>query len=148
MVANGNKAGAPFQYAESLFATLAVVKSMAGLPGNMGGDCVREAFLSVLDDVEKGKADPRDLLTYTFKILCDLREMEKVNLNKLAGLDADGALKILRRYFKCGNRTLIEVDLKPERNKSIFYMWESRSVFSSLPSFGAMNIAPTSFIPL
>ena len=30
-VANRNKAGAPFQYAESLFATLAVVKSMTGL---------------------------------------------------------------------------------------------------------------------
>ena len=30
--ANRNKAGAPFQYAESLFAALAVVKSMTGLP--------------------------------------------------------------------------------------------------------------------
>ena len=30
--ANKNKVGAPFQYAESLFATLAVVKSMTGLP--------------------------------------------------------------------------------------------------------------------
>ena len=29
--ANRNKVGAPFQYAESLFATLAVVKSMTGL---------------------------------------------------------------------------------------------------------------------
>ena len=29
---NRNKVGAPFQYAESLFATLAVVKSMPGLP--------------------------------------------------------------------------------------------------------------------
>ena len=127
---------------------IAVVKSRTGLPGNMGGDCVREAFLSVLDDVEKGKADPRYLLTYTPKILCDLCEIEKVRLNKLAGLNADGVLKILRRYFKCGNRTLIEVDLKPEHNKSIFYMWESRLVFSLLPSFGVMNIAPTSFIPL
>ena len=32
MSANRNKAGAPFQYAESPFATLAVVKSMTGLP--------------------------------------------------------------------------------------------------------------------
>ena len=32
MVANRNKVGAPFQYAESLFAVLAVVKSMTGLP--------------------------------------------------------------------------------------------------------------------
>ena len=31
-VANRNKVGAPFQYAESLFAALAVVKSMTGLP--------------------------------------------------------------------------------------------------------------------
>ena len=30
--ANRNKVGAPFQYAESLFAALAVVKSMTGLP--------------------------------------------------------------------------------------------------------------------
>ena len=30
--ANRNKTGAPFQYAESLFAALAVVKSMTGLP--------------------------------------------------------------------------------------------------------------------
>ena len=29
--ANRNKVGAPFRYAESLFAALAVVKSMAGL---------------------------------------------------------------------------------------------------------------------
>ena len=114
----------------------------------MGGDCVRESFLSVLDDVEKGKADPRYLLTYTLKILCDLCEIEEVRSNKLAGLNAAGALKTLRRHFKCGNRTLIEVDLKPEHNKSIFYMWESRLVFSLLPSFGVMNIAPTSFIPL
>ena len=32
MAANRNKAGAPFQYAESLFAALAAVKSMTGLP--------------------------------------------------------------------------------------------------------------------
>ncbi len=32
MSANRNKVGAPFQYAESLFAALAVVKSMTGLP--------------------------------------------------------------------------------------------------------------------
>ena len=32
MVANRNKVGAPFQYAESLFAALAAVKSMTGLP--------------------------------------------------------------------------------------------------------------------
>ena len=32
MAANRNKVGAPFQYAESLFAALAAVKSMAGLP--------------------------------------------------------------------------------------------------------------------
>ena len=32
MVANRNKVGAPFQYAESLFAVLAAVKSMTGLP--------------------------------------------------------------------------------------------------------------------
>ena len=30
--ANRNKVGAPFQYTESLFAALAVVKSMTGLP--------------------------------------------------------------------------------------------------------------------
>ena len=30
--ANKNKVGAPFQYSESLFAALAVVKSMTGLP--------------------------------------------------------------------------------------------------------------------
>ena len=30
--ANRHKVGAPFQYAESLFAALAVVKSMMGLP--------------------------------------------------------------------------------------------------------------------
>ena len=92
-----------------------MVKSRTGLPDNIGGDCVREAFLSVLDDVERGKADPRDLLTYTFKILYDLCEIENVNLNKLAGLDADSAFKILRRHFKCDDHTLIEVDLKPER---------------------------------
>ena len=32
MAANRNKVGAPFQYAESLFAALAAVKSMTGLP--------------------------------------------------------------------------------------------------------------------
>ena len=32
MTANRNKMGAPFQYAESLFAALAVVKSMTDLP--------------------------------------------------------------------------------------------------------------------
>ena len=32
MTANRNKVGTPFQYAESLFAALAVVKSMTGLP--------------------------------------------------------------------------------------------------------------------
>ena len=32
ITANRNKVGAPFQYAESLFAALTVVKSMTGLP--------------------------------------------------------------------------------------------------------------------
>ena len=32
MATNRNKVDAPFQYAESLFAALAVVKSMTGLP--------------------------------------------------------------------------------------------------------------------
>ncbi len=72
--------------------------------GDMGGGGVREALLSVLDAAERGKSSPRSLLTYTLKVLCDLREIEKVNLDRPSGLDADGALKILKRHFKCGGR--------------------------------------------
>ena len=73
-------------------------------PGDMGDGDVRKALLFVLDGVEGGKVDPRSLLTYTLKALCDLREIEKVNLDRPDGLDADGALKILKRHFKCGGR--------------------------------------------
>ena len=39
MVTNRNKVGAPFQYAESLFAALAAVKSMTGLPYRHCREC-------------------------------------------------------------------------------------------------------------
>ena len=78
-------------------------------PGNIGGGGVREAFLSLLDYVENGKANPRDLLTYALKVLVDLREIEKVSLKRPGGLTAKDVIKMLEKHFKCGGQARIRL---------------------------------------
>ena len=78
-------------------------------PGDMGGVSVREAFLSVLDYVERDKANPRDLLTYMLKVLADRREITKTRLDKPVGLTAEDTAKMLEKHFKCGGQARIRL---------------------------------------
>ena len=66
--------------------------------------------MSLLDYVENGEADPRDVLTHALKALVDLREIGKVRLDRpAAGLTADDAVKVLEKHFKCGGQARIRL---------------------------------------
>ena len=72
-------------------------------PGGIKGKGeVKEAFLSVLDAVEKNDVDARDLLTYIFKRLAERRELEKVDLARPTGLTINEISKRLADHFTRG----------------------------------------------
>lgn len=73
-------------------------------PGVVSEPGLKDAFLHLLDVVEKGKVDPQDVLTGIFVQLVDLRELEQVRLAKPTGLTIQEIIRRLDKHFASGGR--------------------------------------------
>ena len=70
--------------------------------GAIAGKGIREAFLTVLDRVENGQADPRLLITYMFKLLIRRRDTENMRLPRPTNLTISKIISYLEKHFECG----------------------------------------------
>ena len=70
------------------------------IKGKDGG--IKKSFLKVLDYVESGQADPRQLITYMFKLLIQRRDVDRIPLSKPTNLTISQIISYLARHFECG----------------------------------------------
>ena len=71
-------------------------------PGKISGKGIKEAFLKLMDFMERESADPNLLILYLFCKLIQRRNKENVSLSKPTNLTISEIVSCLTRHFKHG----------------------------------------------